>query len=136
MRTIRRRHEYAQRSAVDAARELRLRPGATLTSGYGDTTVVLAPEPSHRAAHDTTKEAGTGYIPPRLTAHEIVVLRAWLRCDSKAAVAQQLHIALGTVNTYLTRIRQKYSSVGRPAPTKAALVVRALQDGIVALDDL
>ncbi len=73
---------------------------------------------------------------PKLTDREIEVLLAWFRSDSKPAVAKTLFLSLGTVNTHLTRIRQKYAAVGRPAPTKASLVARALQDDIVALTDL
>ena len=51
-------------------------------------------------------------------------------------VARQLYLSLGTVNTHLTRIRQKYEEAGREAPTKAALCARALQDGIVTLHEL
>ena len=76
------------------------------------------------------------YASPGLTQREVTVLKVWLDCDSKVDVGARLHIALGTVNTHLTRIRDKYSRVGRAAPTKAALVARALQDGIVTLDDL
>lgn len=76
------------------------------------------------------------FADPGLTAREIAVLDAWLRCDSKQEVCAVLHIALGTVNTHLSRIRAKYAGVGRAAPTKASLVARALQDGLVALDDL
>ncbi|MDV8053640.1 MULTISPECIES: LuxR C-terminal-related transcriptional regulator [unclassified Rhodococcus (in: high G+C Gram-positive bacteria)] len=76
------------------------------------------------------------FADPGLTAREIAVLGAWLRCDSKQEVCAVLHIALGTVNTHLTRIRAKYATVGRAAPTKASLVARALQDGLVTLDDL
>ncbi|OZD01401.1 LuxR family transcriptional regulator [Rhodococcus sp. 06-235-1A] len=78
----------------------------------------------------------TTFADPGLTAREIAVLGAWLRCDSKQEVCAVLHIALGTVNTHLSRIRVKYAGVGRAAPTKASLVARALQDGLVALDDL
>lgn len=77
--------------------------------------------------------------PPRrpvLSSREIEVLLAWLRRDSKNAVAAELYLSLGTVNTHLTRIRTKYSEVGRPAPTKAALVARAIQDGLISLDEL
>ncbi|OZF49208.1 LuxR C-terminal-related transcriptional regulator [Rhodococcus sp. 14-1411-2a] len=76
------------------------------------------------------------YASPGLTKREVAVLKVWLDCDSKVEVGARLHIALGTVNTHLTRIRDKYSRIGRAAPTKAALVARALQDGIVKLDDL
>lgn len=96
--------------------------------------VVQAPLPS--AASRAVAPGRPVYAHAGLSSREIDVLRAWLYCDSKIGVATTLHIALGTVNTHLTRIRLKYSAVGRPAPTKAALVARALQDGIVALDDL
>jgi hypothetical protein len=33
-------------------------------------------------------------------------------------------------------VRAKYAAVGRPATTKAALVARAIQDGIVNVDDI
>ncbi|WAC55274.1 LuxR C-terminal-related transcriptional regulator [Gordonia sp. SL306] len=73
---------------------------------------------------------------PSLTTREIEVLRTWLMLDSKTAVAQALFISLGTVNTHLTRIRAKYSEAGRTASTKAALVARAVQDGLISLDEL
>lgn len=76
------------------------------------------------------------FADPGLTTREIAVLGAWLRCDSKQEVCAVLHIALGTVNTHLSRIRAKYAGVGRAAPTKASLLARALQDGLIALDDL
>ena len=75
-------------------------------------------------------------VTPSLSAREREVLRAWMLHDSKNAVARSLFLSLGTVNTHLTRIRQKYEAVGRAAGTKAALVARALQDGIITLDEL
>ncbi|WP_329955989.1 LuxR family transcriptional regulator [Rhodococcoides fascians] len=60
---------------------------------------------------------------------------AWFASDSKTVAAASVHISVGTINTHLTRIRQKYSAVSRPAPTKAALFARALQDGHTKLDD-
>ncbi|GAA4482258.1 LuxR C-terminal-related transcriptional regulator [Rhodococcus olei] len=73
---------------------------------------------------------------PQLSPREIEVLLSWLRCDSKNSVATHLFLSIGTVNTHLARIRTKYSEVGRPAPTKAALVARAVQDGLISLDEL
>ncbi|MFM9376158.1 helix-turn-helix transcriptional regulator [Gordonia sp. VNK21] len=73
---------------------------------------------------------------PSLTDREVQVLRSWLLLDSKPAVADDLEISLGTVNTHLTRIRAKYSQIGRSAPTKAALVARAIQDELVDIDEL
>ncbi len=47
-----------------------------------------------------------------------------------------LGISVRTVNSYLDRVRIKYANVGRPARTKASLVARAVQDGLVDVDDL
>lgn len=73
---------------------------------------------------------------PRLSPREKQVLVAWLQTESKDIVAQRLQIAPATVRTLLQRVRAKYASVGRHAPTKSALVARAVQDGLVSLDEL
>jgi DNA-binding NarL/FixJ family response regulator len=73
---------------------------------------------------------------PKLAARERQVLIAWFQTESKDLVAQKLHIAPTTVRTHLQRIRAKYAAVGRPAPTKSALVARAIQDAIIVVDDL
>lgn len=73
---------------------------------------------------------------PRLSPREREVLLSWFRTESKELVAAALHISPATVNTHLARIRAKYAEAGRPAPTKAALIARALQDGIVTMDEL
>jgi DNA-binding CsgD family transcriptional regulator len=75
-------------------------------------------------------------VRPKIAPREKEVLVAWIRTDSKDEVAQQLSIAPTTVRTILQRIRAKYAAVGRPATTKVALVARAIQDGIIGLDDL
>lgn len=72
----------------------------------------------------------------QLTGREMEVLRTWLLADSKSEVAARLTISVGTVNTHLARIRNKYAQVGRPARTKASLLARAVQDGIMVLGDL
>lgn len=79
---------------------------------------------------------GNGLKRPQLSTREIEVLLEWLRNDSKSRVARTLHISAGTVGTHLQRIRAKYAALGRPAKTKAALVVRAIQDGLVDIDEL
>ena len=73
---------------------------------------------------------------PKLAAREREVLVAWFQTESKEIVAEKLHIAPTTVRTHLQRIRAKYAAVGRPASTKSALVARAIQDGIIVVDDL
>lgn len=60
---------------------------------------------------------------------------AWFGSDSKIDAARSIDISVGTINTHLTRIRQKYAAAGRPASTKAALFARAIQDGLTKLDD-
>lgn len=73
---------------------------------------------------------------PRLSEREESVLIEWFQCESKDLVAAKLGITPRTVNTYLDRVRIKYANVGRRARTKAALVARAIQDGLVQVDDL
>ncbi|MBM9839225.1 LuxR family transcriptional regulator [Rhodococcus hoagii] len=73
---------------------------------------------------------------PSLSPREVEVLRCWIRHDSKAAAASEMFITVATVNTHLLRIRGKYSALNRPANTKAALFARALQDGLIGLDDV
>ncbi|MDJ1131105.1 response regulator [Streptomyces iconiensis] len=73
---------------------------------------------------------------PTLAPREVDVLLEWFQSESKAMVGESLGISVRTVNTYLDRVRIKYANAGRPATTKANLVARAIQDGLVSLDDL
>jgi DNA-binding NarL/FixJ family response regulator len=73
---------------------------------------------------------------PALSARETEVLVEWFQSESKDFVAQRLGISASTVNSHLERIRIKYAQIGREAPTKAALVARAIQDGLIGVDDL
>ncbi len=73
---------------------------------------------------------------PLLTSREVDVLINWFACESKEMVARKLNLSVRTVNTYIDRARIRYAHAGRPAPTKAALVARAIQDGLVRLEDL
>ncbi|ASR03562.1 helix-turn-helix transcriptional regulator [Gordonia rubripertincta] len=109
-------------------------PGLGHRAGHPHLHRVVSSMPTAETA--ATAEASTGRAKPNLTSREVEVLRTWMLVDSKPAVAQELYISLGTVNTHLTRIRAKYAEIGRPAPTKASLVARAIQDGIMTLDEL
>ncbi|MEU2134638.1 response regulator transcription factor [Streptomyces sp. NPDC018352] len=73
---------------------------------------------------------------PALSARETEVLVEWFQSESKDFVGQRLGISTRTVNTHLEHIRIKYAMIGREAPTKAALLARAIQDGLVQVDDL
>jgi DNA-binding NarL/FixJ family response regulator len=73
---------------------------------------------------------------PRLSPRETEAILEWFRCDSKEMAAKKLNLTARTVNSYIDRVRMKYANVGRAAPTKAALVARAIQDGLISVDEL
>jgi len=73
---------------------------------------------------------------PRLAPREVDVLLEWFKCESKDLVATKLGLSPRTVASYLDRVRIKYANTGRPATTKAMLVARAIQDGLIRLDEL
>ncbi|AJE85274.1 LuxR family transcriptional regulator [Streptomyces albus] len=73
---------------------------------------------------------------PVLSARETEVLIEWFQSESKDFVSRRLGISPSTVNTHLEHIRIKYAMSGREAPTKAALLARAIQDGLIGVDDL
>ena len=115
---------------------------AYLTKGEGE---------DHLVAAITAAAASVPYTPPamsgafgtdgrrhrpRLSPRETEVLLEWFHCESKEMVARRLHLTVHRVNSCLERVRIKYANVGREAPTKAALVARALQDGLITIDDL
>lgn len=79
--------------------------------------------------------AGARPAVPVLSRRETEVLRAWLFTDSKREAAAGLFLSEGTVNTYVSRVRAKYALAGRAAPTKVALLARALTDGIVRIEE-
>lgn len=96
----------------------------------GTDTPYVGPRMALAMLNDST--VGRANLAPR----EKEVLIAWFRTESKDLVARQLQIAPTTVRTHLQRVRAKYAAVGRPATTKAALVARAIQDGIVNVNDI
>ncbi|WP_396910869.1 response regulator [Mycolicibacterium sp.] len=71
-----------------------------------------------------------------LSEREKEVLIAWFQTESKDLVGKRLYISPTTVRTHLQRARAKYANVGRPAPTKSALLARAIEDGLLSLNDL
>ena len=46
-------------------------------------------------------------------------------------VADRLGIAFSTAKENIARVRAKYTDIGRPAPTKVDLLMRAMEDGII-----
>lgn len=98
------------------------------------TACTSAPHVGPRMARALRNDSLLGRI--KLSDREKEVLIAWFQTESKDAVGQRLYIAPTTVRTHLQRARAKYANVGRPAPTKSALLARAIEDGILSLDDL
>lgn len=73
---------------------------------------------------------------PKLSEREREVLTQWFQCESKKEVANRTGVSVRTVGTFLDRARLKYAKAGRPAHTKAALLARAVQDGLIDINDL
>lgn len=73
---------------------------------------------------------------PRLSDREREILIEWFLSESKEMVASKLGLSPRTVGTHIDRVRIKYANAGRPAQTKATLMARAIQDGLIGIDDL
>jgi two-component system nitrate/nitrite response regulator NarL len=68
---------------------------------------------------------------PALSAQERQALLLWFQGMSKASVGQRMSITENTVRQYINRARMKYAAAGRPAPSKDALLARAIEDQII-----
>ena len=68
---------------------------------------------------------------PALSAQERQALLLWFQGMSKASVGRRMAITENTVRQYIDRARMKYAATGRPAPTKDALLARAIEDGLI-----
>ncbi|WP_220136929.1 response regulator transcription factor [Streptomyces himalayensis] len=73
---------------------------------------------------------------PKLSSQERTALLWWFQSMSKASVARRMGVSVHTVDVYIRRARVKYAQVGRTAPTKADMLARAIEDGLVKPDDI
>ena len=73
---------------------------------------------------------------PVLSDKEREALLLWFQSMSKASVARRMRISEHTVKQYVDRARIKYARAGRPAATKAALLARAIEDGLVRAEEI
>lgn len=73
---------------------------------------------------------------PALSPQERRALRLWFQQPKKHAVAHEMGISVETVDQYISRARIKYAAAGRPAPNKAAMVARAIEDGLIRAEDV
>lgn len=79
---------------------------------------------------------GAAPVRPRLSPQEERALRLWFQLPKKQNVAREMGIAPDTVDQYISRARIKYAAAGRPAQNKAAMVARAIEDGLVRPEDV
>lgn len=84
---------------------------------------------AHRAWRPLPSGAMTAQVKPRLSPGEEEALRLYATGFSTAEVAEQMNVQYETAKTYLRRVREKYTKVGRPASKKAELIRRAAEDG-------
>jgi len=73
---------------------------------------------------------------PQLSQQERTALLLWFQSMSKSSVARRMDVSPHTVDMYIRRARLKYAQVGRSAPTKADLLARAIEDGLVRADEI
>nr|WP_215206908.1 response regulator [Streptomyces sp. CHD11] len=73
---------------------------------------------------------------PKLSSQERTALLWWFQSMSKASVARRTGVSVHSVDVYIRRARVKYAQVGRSAPTKADMLARAIEDGLVTPDDI
>ena len=72
---------------------------------------------------------------PSLAPREAEALRLYASGLPMKSVARRMAISPETVKDYLMRVRRRYDEVGRPAPTKTELYIRAVEDGLVKPPD-
>jgi two-component system, NarL family, nitrate/nitrite response regulator NarL len=68
---------------------------------------------------------------PALSEQERQALLLWFQGMSKASVGRRMAISENTVRQYISRARAKYAATGRTAPSKDALLARAIEDGVI-----
>lgn len=69
---------------------------------------------------------------PNLAPREAEALRLYATGLPMKSVARRMGISAETVKEYLMRARRRYSEVGRPAPSRTDLYIRAVEDGLLA----
>jgi DNA-binding CsgD family transcriptional regulator len=115
----------ADRPPADAAARLRDR---------GCRMVVASGDPLPAVQQAVRDGGGTAAVrTPSLAPRQREVLVAYVSSsDLLPTVARSLGMDRETLKTHLRRIRAKYTEVGRPAPTRRDLYVRAVEDGLLA----
>jgi two-component system nitrate/nitrite response regulator NarL len=73
---------------------------------------------------------------PSLSQQEQQALLLWFQGMSKASVGRRMSVSENTVRQYISRARAKYAATGRTAPSKDALLARAIEDGVIKPGEL
>lgn len=73
---------------------------------------------------------------PVLTAAQVDALRTWFTAGSKELAAERLGKTPRAVDKLIEQARLRYALAGRPAPTQAMLLARALQDELITLEEM
>ena len=76
-------------------------------------------------------DADGDFVKEHLTSTEARVLACYASGATSTAVAQEMGLSPCTVNTYVSRIRDKYRAVGRPVCSRVDLFRRAVEDGLL-----
>jgi DNA-binding CsgD family transcriptional regulator len=97
----------------------------------GAIIAVAGDRPPLDSANTAPPVAAPGRPAPHLSERERTTLLWWLRSMTKASVARRMGVSPHTVDMYIKRIRSKYSQVGRAVPTKADLLMCAIEDGLI-----
>lgn len=97
--------------------------------------VVACGEPLNNVEWASAVDGDRDFADAQLSVREREVLRMYAAGLPLKAVADRLGVAYSTAKENITRVRVKYTEVGRPAPTKLDLLKRAVEDGIVASFD-
>ena len=83
------------------------------------------------AALDADPDLASAKLSPK----EQQVLALYAAGEKSVTVANRAGLSTNTVAEYVKRIRYKYAMAGRPAHTKIDLYKRALEDGILPVND-
>lgn len=83
------------------------------------------------AALDADPDLASAKLSPK----EQEVLALYAAGEKGVTVANRAGLSASTVAEYVKRIRYKYAMVGRPAATKIDLYKRAVEDGILPVND-
>jgi DNA-binding CsgD family transcriptional regulator len=96
--------------------------------------VVASGDPLPAVQQAVRDGGGTAAVrTPSLAPRQREVLVAYVSSsDLLPTIARSLGMDRETLKTHLRRIRAKYTEVGRPAPTRRDLYVRAVEDGLLA----